>query len=653
MSRANVTEVSRDFPLSSVVSVIIPTEITFPAPKKDPMSRRTQFYFSILMVSSVALADESEETNLEVYTLPPVITEGTPAEALKFDPIVPAMTAKTPGRSSTGDVVKEISNELPFHSASNLKPGNESGFTGAGKSSEETDVNVLGIPINRPQGGGADLAIFPQYFWSGFSYQIGPSLGAFDPRGVSGSLTLRLWTQDALGTQEQKATVFSSSRGNGIDQISYGRSGERYALMAGLSKGDVFGPGIAFAAIPFNSSTTKVTTHLLFADARVKNYYSERTSTTQARQRTDRVIPVLQLDHKFSSDHLFKTSFFYDFTYVDYRVDNSPSSRQRKRTHQVGNESALLLGSTRLGLGVRSVSYERHAQSAIENLPSEQIVNAQLTHGFRFGNILLEPTVGGTAVTRKGFYPYGTIGARHEIDGFGQFARVGFHQRFASLTDRYYEFLMVQGPTTLQAIPNPGLRSEFVRAAEAGLDFKKDGYRVQLTGFARDYKHARYTATTTIDPPPPPTYYQFQIRNAGNAYIYGVTHTQDITALPVLDLGLRGTFMRSKIEDLGAQFPYSPELVGIVKADLHHPDRRYGLTTVLKGATDMKAYTETTGSPARLPGYGYLDVYLYGQVHEGVTVTGGVENVFNRKIASRISEPEEGIVYSLSIAATF
>ena len=126
------------------------------------------FLFALLTLSFSAFAED------ETYTLDPVVSDGTTAESLKFDPVVPAFNGKTEGRMSTGNVAKEIANDLPFHSNSNMKPGNEVGFIGIGKGAEETDVNMLGIPVNRPQGGGADLATFPQYFWSGPRPSKGP-----------------------------------------------------------------------------------------------------------------------------------------------------------------------------------------------------------------------------------------------------------------------------------------------------------------------------------------------------------------------------------------------------------------------------------------------------------------------------------------------
>jgi hypothetical protein len=619
------------------------------------------------LLASTAFADETTTTvpadtpawESPVVTLDPVISEGTPAESLKFDPIVPAYSAKTKDRASTGNIAKELSNDLPFHTNSNLKPGNEVGVIGIGKGAEETDVNLLGIPINRPQGGGADLATFPQYFWSGYSFQLGPSLGAFDPRGVGGSLTLRLWTQENLGRESQRATAFHSTRH--FQQFSYARSGRRYALLAGMTTDSVVGPGLSFSAIPLETGDLKVTTHLIFSDTKAENFFSERYPSSTASQRTDRLIPVVQIDKKFAAS-IFKTSFFYDYAYVDYEDSADPSVKQIKKVNQFGNESAYLFGSSRVGFGIRNVKYERNLQNSIGTFPSEQILNVQASHGFRFAerersHFLFEPTFGGYAVTRNGFFPTLSLGLRHEnrLEGdgkCGEFLRAGFTQRFPSLLDRYYEFYQPAGSTTYRGLPNPGLQPENVRSVEFGGDIAQGPYKNQIIFFVRDYKHARYTRVFTD--PSAPSVTNYQMVNAGNAWVVGATQSQDWKALSILDLGTRLTYQRSRIDDLRAEFPYSPNWVGILKADLHTPDRRHGIAIVNKAATDYVAYSETSGaSIKRLPSYSTLDLFVRTEVYAGVDLVGGVENVFDRRIQYRLSDPDEGRVYSLSANAVF
>ncbi len=595
---------------------------------------------------SIIAAESAPETTV----LDPVISEGTPAEALKFDAIIPAYTGKTKARISTGNIVKEIANDLPFHSSGNLRPGNEAGFVGVGKGTEETDVNVLGIPLNRPQGGGSDLATFPQFFWSGYNYQIGPSLGAFDPRGVGGSLTLRLWTQDNIGTENQRATAFASSRS--IQQFSLGRSDKKYALIVGGTTGDVSGPSFAASANAFENGATKITTHLLFSDTKVDGFFSDKTPSTRGTQRTDRLIPVVQVDRRFSTTALLKSSFFYDFTFAEYDVKTQFNKKQVKRTHQIGNETALVLDKTRFGLGVRNVSYKRESATAIESIPDEQILNLQATHTLKFSNLKFEPTLGATAVSRIGFFPYVSGGVRHETvkkeASLGEFFRLGLHTRFPSLLDRYYEFIQAAGPTTLIALPNPDLQPENVRSIETGADYLNGNYKTQLTAFFRDYKRARYTSSTTSGS----TIY-YQIKNAGDAYVFGFTHSQDLKASPILDIGTRLTFQKSRIEDLGAEFPYAPTWVGILKFGLHDPENKIGIEVINKASESFLSYSESSSPSSSIPGYYYLDFFAHFQIALNTTLVAGVENLFDQPIQYQASVPSDGRVYSLSMNSNF
>jgi outer membrane receptor protein involved in Fe transport len=429
-----------------------------------------------------------------------------------------------------------------------------------------------------------------------------------------------------------------------------------------MTTDSVVGPALSFSGLPVETGSLKVTTHLLYSDTNAKGFVSERSGSTTSSQRTYRLIPVIQFDRKFANS-LLKSGFFYDLAFVHYEDAASPGDNQFKKVHQFGNESAYLFGNTRLGFGARSVRYERTSALDVGNYPSEQILNVQASHAFRRNtsersSILFEPTLGGYAVTRNGFYPTASAGVRHETQfetsKLGEFLRVGFTRRFPSLLDRYYQIrFQVPGPggPLLLGYANPGLKPENVRSLETGLDFTHGKYRGQLTFFARDYKNARYTRQFTVQPFP--TIIGYQVVNAGDAYVVGTTESHDWQMNPLIDLGVRFTYQRSMIKDLKASFPYSPKYVGILKADFHDADNRHGLEAAYKLASDYVAYSETSGGPSQLPGYTYLDLFARAEVYKGVQVIAGVENVFNRRIQFRITAPDEGRIYSLAANATW
>lgn len=610
---------------------------------------------SILLLASNTVIAQAEDTpaipspkpistnGVKSVTLDEVVAEGTPAEAMKFDPIVPALQGQTKSKISTGNIAKELKNDLPFHMNTNLKPGNQVGYQGTGAGAEETDVNVLGIPINGSQGGGADLSSFPQYFFNGYSYQIGPSLGAYDPRGISGSLTLRLWSQDTMGTESERFSFFYSNRK--IRQYSFGKSGKKYALIIGVTEGDTVGPGVSLSAIALEAEKLRVTTHLIFSDTKANGFQSERTGAMTASQRTDRVIPVIQVDTKLQDNVTVKASLFHDFNFIHYS-DKPTSSKHIARAHQTGIESAIVRGQTRLGIGLRDTEYERTGFRA--KIPTEHVANLQLTHTFDLNGIQFEPTVGGNIVTRQGFFPIVTLGFRKEqvspSDVTGEFFRFGVHHRFPSLLDRYYSASF--GPTTVVA-PNPDLQPSFIRSIETGADYKNNELKTQLTLYFRDYKHARYTRVTSsggVD--------TYKIVNEGDAYTFGAIHTLDFNALPVLDVGTRLNFQRSKVDNLRLPFPYSPEWVGILRLDLHDPNNQYGVEIAQKAATHYEVYSDSANGSSRGDRYYYIDTFFHAQVTDGIRVNLGVENLLDQKTAFRLGFPDEGRVYTMGLVGT-
>jgi outer membrane receptor protein involved in Fe transport len=294
---------------------------------------------------------------------------------------------------------------------------------------------------------------------------------------------------------------------------------------------------------------------------------------------------------------------------------------------------------------------EYNNNQILSKIPTERVANLQITQSFRSGAWLIEPTLGGNGVNRVGLYPIATLGVRHEEGGFGKFLRVGQHRRFPSLLDRYYEAVIPVGPQRLQVLPNADLKPETVRSVELGVDYKNQSHRAQIQGFARSYRDARYTKVTRVNA----GLLQYQIVNGGDAWVGGAMTSYDYSPWSLLDVGARATYQRSNLKELSLPFPYSPDWVGILKADLHDRLRRYSLEAVWKGATASKAYSETSTTGAqKVPGYAYMDLFARVRIGEVWTLTGGVENIFDRLIEFRQGVPDGlGRVYSLSGSAVF
>jgi hypothetical protein len=619
------------------------------------------FLLAIGIISLTLTNSSAEESTADVAAdeiiLNPVVVDGTPADALKFDPIVPSTKGSTTQKASNGGIAKDIANQLPFHLSDNMKPGNVVNMSGNVRTAEEFDVNVLGIPLNAPQGGGFNLTSFPQYMWSGFNFQLGPSMGAYDPRGIAGSLSLKLWTQDALLTEEKETriTVFDST--NKISQHSVGvDTGKGFAINVGTGRGQVSGPAGSMSARLFENNRLKTKLHLIATNQKTENFQSERSTQATADYTVMRFIPILQADADLSSKIIFKSSFFWDHTYLKTEDPTNTMSVTRERAHarQGGFETAFITGNTKLGIGARQVDFKRLTFAA----PEEKIMNLQLTQSIRNGRFLLEPTVGGTAVTRVGFKPMATLGMRLENKNDKKmeaaFLRLGYHNRFPSLLDRYTIYYVTGFAGPAYAAPNPELKVERVYSSELGVEAKHERVSTSLTGFGRFSKDARYYQNAVVNYVGPPTVTRSgQIINNGDAYTFGAIHSIDVEPTSFLSFGTRINWTKARFSDANEKFLYQPEWVGIGTIDFHDPRGIHGIQLIQKTASSFMAASEESSTKSALPGYYYMDIIARFQLNDAFTVSGGVENVWDRKIQFRKNQPSDGRFYVLSAAGRF
>src|SRR4051812_17803177 len=115
--------------------------------KSQSIHRVFFFCLAALLPGAVAHAQEIE--------LPPAVAEGSAADVLLQDPVVPVREGKPAPNTGTVGVERSLLDDLALPiSASG--PGELANFRGLGRSSEDTNVQTLGIPLNGPQGGGFD-----------------------------------------------------------------------------------------------------------------------------------------------------------------------------------------------------------------------------------------------------------------------------------------------------------------------------------------------------------------------------------------------------------------------------------------------------------------------------------------------------------------
>ena len=588
-------------------------------------------HFSLICIALMSTFSMPTQAADQEWVLPPIVAEGTPSDALKYDPISPAIQGETPVDTGTGGLSHGISNQLPFHMADNGRPGNIATFVGLGANSEETDVNVFGIPLNGPEGGGFDLSTFPQYLWSGFTFQSGPSLGAFDPRAIAGSLSLTPWTQQALNTKDSGARITAFDSSERLQQFSVaGKSKGDMAAVVGMSTGAVTGPAGSLSG-RWGSGDVSGKYHFIATYQDVTNLKSFYASST-GEQTTWRYIPVVQADVKTGPNSLLKSSFFYDSSYL--RSDQG-SIQTRAQVRQGGVESAYLYQDWKFGLGARQTDY--HSRDFVT--PTEEILNLSATKTMDLSGVIFSPTLSATGVSRLGTYPGASIGARKEFgnseNNEAVFSRLSYAKRFPSLADRYYSL-------PPYAVGNPNLVPETSYTYTLGVELKRRDFETSLSGYYQYRNQSEYYVSGTQFTPG-------MMINAGNAYIYSLTHTVGYSPSAWFTLSNRLNMTKSYVYQTNGPFTYMPAEVDVLSAEVHQTNiiPKWALFTHFRASSSFYADSTTI-----LSGYDSLDLGGRLTLTPNIELNSTIENVFDRHLELIQGSLTDGRIYTVTLVGS-
>jgi hypothetical protein len=628
-------------------------------------------FFFLFFIQSIGLSSAfSQEGALE---LAPIFKAGTPGDVLMADPVVPARRGESDLDSGSGSIQKGLSDSLPFSVLGTGLPGGIAQFRGVGRSAEDTDVQSLGIPLNAAQGGGFDLAIFPQFIWSGYEYQLGPALGTFDPRGTSGSLTLIPWSAMALSEERvaprARATAFYSSAKLGQISVA-GRDGSgRAAAVVGESLGDARGPSLAVGGRVRGDGGRAVTLHLLATDLDVSTPGPGGFSP-DAHQRTARVIPVVQGDLPFGDLTLLKTSVYYDWSYLRYDDPSASALPQSQdRIQQLGTENVLLYDSWKWGAGVRGVKYQTLGHDDL----SEAVANLQVSRSFEEGAILIEPTLRGVGVSRYGVLPEASLGVRRELEGGGRdvgegvrggedalsssrenasvFARAGLSRHFPSLVNRYYSLAGSSGYPGFQG--NPALEPEHDWTLTTGMELRRRALDVSVQFYAQyaDDAQVRVPLDGQTE----------TVANRGQARILSMTPTLTVRPVGWLDVGGSFTVATSRVSETGLAFTGLPGALGLLSVGVHGREvgGRPGGSSAASSAPRWQAHAVLRASSASvgdlrgniLPPYQEVNLDASAWVWRNWSVSGRLANVFDRSVYFVPGYPSLGRTASALISA--
>jgi hypothetical protein len=577
------------------------------------------FLFCLHLVPNLHLATHVyADQNQSLVELDPLVIRSSPGGILADDPIVPGWSGEI-GVSGAGSIQNSLQNQMSFAISDFGKRGMFSQIRGLGTSSDDIDIQVFGISMNPAQGGGFDLTAFPQFLWSNYQFQLGPSLNALNRTAASGTLSLTPWTSKALkepGWGARGSSFYSSS---GTSQVAAAaKDGENFAVVAGYSSMKAIGPSAVMSG-RWGQDQYSGALHLLATDLDMETEGDESMPSPQARARKTRVIPVLQNDFRLSSASFLKTSVFYDWGFVGYQNPDTQSQSQSK-THiqQWGTENAYLLDQWKFGLSIRQVSYQS-SSSWLGNIqdsqvPLQNLSTLQVSRVIEAGEVILEPTVQGVWVTQYGWMPQGSLGVRKEW-GRGApalFSRASYSKKIPTLLDRYSVYSEFSG--------NPNLQPETDWTGVLGGEVKDRGYEASLQGYAQFRQDARVFTGSSVN-------------NMNHASVFALTGAGRVEITSWLDGIHSTTLSRSRLYVTDDEFPFAPAFLSSTGISLHKNKgrRAWEWTTSVRGSSSQINLVALNGS-SRAGGYAVLDTGAQVELMQGLRLGGRVENVMGRSI---------------------
>jgi hypothetical protein len=601
------------------------------------MTRALAFAFVFSALTTNALASDSSEV-----TLPPIVKDVSPIDFLAEDPIVPLLSGAAKTNTSEGSIQHTLTNDLPYAATDPSSPGQTSQFLGLGSSSEDTDIQTLGIPLNSPQGGGFDFSSLPQFLWSDYRFQPGPSAASLDPRGIAGTLSLTPWTAQAISQAtgqagDEKGTgqftaLYSTSN---LTQLSIGgQYGDRAAVLVGNSSGLLNGPSGSLSARVYHDDHLDIRFHLLMTDVDATLQYAPPEAIS-AHALVVRNIPVLQIDWNVSPDVKFKSSIYYDNTYLRDE-DFSNALFTQERVQQVGIENALFVSGWKFGASVREVSFSQWANNVSFVAPDETTSSFQTSRLFVLsgdvGNrLMFEGTAEAMNLNRFGFYPEAAAGLRQEWDSgrSGAYIRGNFTRRFPSLVDRFY---VVNG-----FVPNPALQPEKDITGIVGIETKQANWDASAQVYEQLRKNAEVTQTF-------PTY--FTPVETGNAHLFSLVLSAGVRPIQALRIFDSANFTRSHVDLFDSAFPYIPNFIDVLGAEA---------ALGLGFAADAEARFQSSAyisSGVALASTSYLDLGASYDLNSRIKLLGRIENITDNQVILSPFSPPKGRVFSIALSGT-
>lgn len=588
--------------------------------------------FPVLTVSQVTQAAAPSDSNDEVTTLAPIVVDGSTADALLYDPIVSTQVKKVNPSGSNGSLIRSFEEELPVPVKEFGTPGTTSQLRGLGRTTEDTNVQTLGVPLNPVVGGGFDFSTFPQFFWSNYSFHLGPSSGGFDPRAATSTVSLTPWTAEALRTGETSHARLTELVTRGLNQASVAGKYGDVAALVGLSSYNAQGPTGSISARLTHDDQIDVRAHLLATSLDETSPGPNTNPTPNARLKISRWIPILEASFTPSQDLLIKESAFYDRSAIRFVNPDSSILDSYDRSNQVGSESVVLWKDWTFGLSFRRTEFTQIPAEA----PNEWIGHLQAQRLFHAGDWTTQASVQADWMNLYGARPGASLGERYDItNDWGVFVKGNFTYRYPTLQDRYY-----QGASFTA---NPNLSLERALSFNIGNQWKRGQFEATEQFFLQFRTDAQLLQYVQISP----TTYFSTVANGGD--VRQLSYLDDLTwhALRFLDVGNALRLSSSRVDQTGDRIAYDPLLTEILNVHFHEASDRPWWNS---GASLRVVTSSPDGLGGTNGGYALFDLDAGVKYHD-VVLQGRIDNVLNRQIQVYQGYPWPGRLYSLSLIA--
>jgi hypothetical protein len=585
-------------------------------------------YLIFIFLSFFLSARSFAATDETVITLPRAQFSGNATfETLNDDTFVPTeKTSLTNDRASTLDNFKF---ETPYALQDLGYPGGQTGINIGGRSIEDTQVTTLGIPLNLPEGGGADFAFFPVFLWNEVDIRQTTSSAGFAPSASSGQVEFIPWTRASLVNPATPSTIARAGITYDHDSqaYSFGVKHDDYALLIGTTTGLLTGPSGEASYLVMQNSTGHIFFHVIATDETANSPGSDTLKTPGATLENWRVLPVLETGFHLARGLELQTTAYADINSLNYIDPNTPANSSDTRTHQFGLENAIVKGVDTLALSARFVDFTGASFGELHDFP----VYAGLTHEIFLSNeSSMKITANGTYENNEGVAPGGKVSFKFaSSEKTYPFAEVNTVAKMPTLVDRYSSYGdFFHG--------NPGLKPERVYAALYGYRYEND-HRLFVSTLKGEYRLGIQVAT--------PDY--TSVVNGGNAYLFSLNEEASTAFYKWLDANTSALFTYSKLMDSSFSYPdlpYATLTAGLVA----HSHEQFAI-----GAHTRLVGTSAGAGGRQHLGYALFDTEFQYRILKELLLKGGIDNVFNSDGQAILDYTLEGRTYFASLNASF